>query len=276
MERVVKPRPLAQARCLRNQRPVAAQQQRRRTIRTLIEIKDFRHFWRSAPAPTQFQEVQVTRYAKALLALSIMGAGSAAQAEQGDVLVRARAIMVAPNESSNGVNPAFPTDRLKVSDTVTPEVDVTYMITDNIGAELIAATTRHSISGVGATAPLGKLAETSVLPPTLTLQYHLAPQASVRPYVGAGINYTIFYNEDATSALQGAVGTTRVGLSDSVGWAAQAGIDFDIGRNLFLNLDVKYIDIRTTATLTTAGAGVQTSRVRLSPFVFGAGFGTRF
>ena len=218
----------------------------------------------------------MTGYKKALLALAILSGSTAAQAEKGDVLVRARAIVVAPNEESNGVNPAFPTDRLQVNDVVTPEVDVTYMLTDNIGAELIAATTRHSISGVGATAPLGKLAETSVLPPTLTLQYHLAPTASVRPYVGAGINYTIFYNSHPTPALEGAVGATRVGLSDSVGWAAQAGVDFDIGRNLFLNLDVKYIDIRTTATLTTAGAGVQTSRVRLSPFVFGAGIGTRF
>lgn len=209
-------------------------------------------------------------------AAMLLSAG-AAHAKAGDVLVRARAILVAPNESSGGVLPAFPAETVKVNNAATAELDVTYMATDNIGFELIAATTKHRASGVtGTTGAIGDLLSTWVLPPTLTAQYHLNPAGKVRPYVGAGINYTVFYNTKPSAALEAAVGPTRVGMSDSVGWAAQAGVDVDIAPNVFLNADVKYIDIRSTAYLTTTAAGLQTVRVKLNPLVFGVGIGTRF
>lgn len=157
-----------------------------------------------------------------------------------------------------------------------PEVDATYMATDRIGFELIAATTKHKVGGVrGTTGAIGDLASTWVLPPTLTVQYHFRPRAHVRPYVGAGVNYTIFWNEKASAALRSAVGPTRVHLKDSVGWAAQAGVDVDISRTLFLNLDVKYIDIDTRARLDTTALGRQRVHVALDPLVFGVGLGMR-
>jgi outer membrane protein len=214
---------------------------------------------------------------KLLLAATALVASQPAHAEAGDVLVRLRAIVVAPNEDSSGILPAFPAETASVNDSVTPEIDVTYMATDHIGFELIAATSRHSASGVtGTTGNIGRLSSTWVLPPTLTVQFHPIPDGPVRPYVGAGVNYTLFYAEDASDRLEAAVGQTRVSMSDSFGWAAQAGVDIDIGRNLFLNVDVKYIDIDTTATLRTANAGTQRVRMSLDPFVFGVGIGTRF
>jgi outer membrane protein len=200
-----------------------------------------------------------------------------AQAAQGDVLVRLRGIMVAPNEKSGSVLSAFPGEKVKVNDTITPEIDITYMATDHIGFELIAATSRHTVSGVtGTTGSLGKLAATNALPPTLTMQYHFLPEGKIRPYVGAGVNYTLFFNSDASSALTGAVGKTDVHLSDSFGWAGQAGVDIDLNQTFFLNLDVKYIDIDTKARLSTANAGVQRVKVSLDPLVFGVGVGMRF
>ncbi|RZM22333.1 MAG: OmpW family protein, partial [Sphingomonas sp.] len=91
----------------------------------------------------------------------------------GDVLVRVRAILVAPNERSGSILPAFPGERVRINDSVMPEVDVTYMATDQIGFELIAATTKHHADGrTGTTGSIGRLASTWVLPPTLTAQYH--------------------------------------------------------------------------------------------------------
>ena len=200
-----------------------------------------------------------------------------AQAAQGDVLVRLRGIMVAPNEKSGSVLPAFPGEKVKVNNTITPEIDITYMATDHIGFELIAATSRHTVSGVtGTTGSLGKLAATNALPPTLTMQYHFLPEGKIRPYIGAGVNYTLFFNNDASSALTGAVGKTDVHLSDSFGWAGQAGVDIDLNEKFFLNLDVKYIDIDTKTRLSTANAGVQRVKVSLDPLVFGVGVGMRF
>lgn len=194
----------------------------------------------------------------------------------GDILLRARAILVAPNEDSGSILPAFPGERVKVGNSAMPEVDATYMATDHIGFELIASTTKHTAGGVrGTTGGIGDLASTWVLPPTLTAQYHFAPSGHIRPYVGAGINYTVFWNEKASDRLEAAVGPTRVHMKDSIGWAAQAGIDVDISPRIFVNLDVKYIDIDTRVHLDTAAAGTQRVDLGLDPLVFGIGLGLR-
>lgn len=212
-----------------------------------------------------------------LAAVVAIAAAQPAHAEAGDVLLRLRGIVVAPNEDSGSILPGFPGEEASVDNAVAPEVDVTWMATDHIGFELIAATTKHTASGLsGTTGSIGPLTSTWVLPPTLTVQYHPVVNGPIRPYVGAGVNYTLFYSEDPSRALEAAVGETRVSMSDSFGWAVQAGVDVDISRNLFLNFDVKYIDIDSTATLRTANAGTQRVRMSLDPFVFGVGIGTRF
>jgi len=194
----------------------------------------------------------------------------------GDVLLRLRGIVVAPNDSSGGINPTFPTEHIKVDTAVMPEVDITYMATDAIGFELIASTTKHDASGTGGTTgSIGKLASTWVLPPTLTAQYHFNAHGHVRPYLGAGINYTVFWNEKASRGLENAVGKTRVHMSDSFGWAAQAGVDVDVSPKMFVNLDVKYIDMDTRARLDTDALGTERVRVHIDPLVFGVGVGFR-
>jgi len=221
--------------------------------------------------------VAIGRAATAL-AGAILATGSApAAAEAGDVLVRLRAILVAPNEKSGSILPAFPGEKVGVDNSVMPEVDVTYMATNHIGFEVIAATTKHSITGrSGTTGSIGKLASTWVLPPTVTAQYHFMPAGHIRPYIGAGINYSVFWNENASDGLEAAVGKTSVHMSDSVGWAAQAGVDVDLTKKLFLNLDVKYLDMSTKARLTTEAIGIQRVKVDINPLVFGVGFGVRF
>jgi outer membrane protein len=211
----------------------------------------------------------------AATALAALAAATPAAAKQGDWLVRLRAIVVAPNESSGPVLPSFPSATVGVGNAVMPELDFTYMATDHIGIELILATTRHTISGQGSLEPVGPLASTWVLPPTLTAQYHFTPEAKVRPYVGVGLNWSIFYSESASDELENAVGATDVGLSNSVGVAFQAGIDIDLSPKVFLNFDIKYITMGTNATLTT-GALVNTVDVDVNPLVFGVGLGTRF
>lgn len=220
---------------------------------------------------------KTTRFIALAAASAVALSAVPAMAKQGDVLVRVRAINVMPNEDSSSILPAFPGEDVSVNNSFMPEVDITYMATDNIGFELIAATTKHHASGkVGTTGTLGRLASTWVLPPTLTAQYHFAPEAKVRPYVGAGVNYTIFYNEEASDSLVGAVGPTNVRMNDSFGWAAQAGVDIELSERVFLNLDVKYINIDTTATFNTTAAGTQTADIDLNPIVVGVGLGMKF
>lgn len=210
-----------------------------------------------------------------LAALVSAAAVSQASAEEGDWLVRLRGIGVLPTEQVSDVMPGFPGGSASVENAYVPELDFTYFFTDNIGAELILATSPHDLQGEGVLAPLGKIADVMVLPPTLTIQYHLNPRGKVRPYVGVGVNYTIFYSEDASSSLVGAVGPTTIGVDDSVGVAYQAGVDYDLSERWFVNADVKYIQIDTTATLNSGGT-INTVNIDLDPIVVGFGVGYRF
>ncbi len=211
-----------------------------------------------------------------LAALSVAGFAAPAQAEAGDWYLRLRAVLVAPNDKSGPITPAFPTEHVGLNNFPTPEVDLTYMATDNIGFELVAATSKHNAHGTsGTTGGIGKLLSTWVLPPTLTAQYHFNPKGNVRPYVGAGVNYTVFWNEKASRGLVAAVGPTNVHLSDSFGWAAQTGVDIDINPKMFFNLDFKYVDMNTTARLATTAAGTQSVRVKVNPLLLGVGLGFR-
>lgn len=198
-----------------------------------------------------------------------------AHAEQGDVLVRLRGIVVAPTDEASDVLPGFPGGSVNVENAVVPELDFTYFLTNNIGAELILATSPHDIEGTGTLSGLGKVADVMALPPTLTLQYHFNPAGKIRPYAGVGVNWTIFYSEDSSDSLVGAIGPTAVDLDNSVGYAVQAGVDFDLTERWFLNIDVKYIDIDTTATLNTGGV-INKVDVSLDPIVAGVGIGMRF
>ena len=213
-------------------------------------------------------------------ATMLMASTEVAMAAQGDWLVRLRGIVVAPTENSTDVTQLPAGSRVGVENAVVPELDFTYFLTDNIAAELILATSPHDIVAEGPIEGLGEIAEVMVLPPTLTLQYHLMPEGDfIRPYVGVGVNYSIFYSQDATDSLVNTLGQTDVDLDDSVGVAFQLGADFPINDRWFLNADVKYIQIDTDATLTSMADGettVRTVEVDLDPIVAGVGVGFRF
>lgn len=198
-------------------------------------------------------------------ALGLM-ASTASAVQQGDWILRFGLSNVSPNDSSGGFsgNPAI---GAAVDGDTQPSVNLTYMLKDNIGIEVLAALPfRHDINATGAVT--GKVADTRQLPPTVSLQYHFKPGASVRPYVGLGLNYTTFFDINTTGALAG----TSLELDDSFGLAAQAGVDMDINDKWFFNADVRYIDIDTTATSSALG----TVDVSIDPWVFTLGVGTTF
>jgi len=186
-----------------------------------------------------------------------LGMVAPVQADQGDWLARARLLQIRPSVSST-------IGTLDVSNEITPEVDFSYFFTENIAADLILATQRHTVKNAGA--DIGKV---SHLPPTVTLQYHFMPKETFRPYIGAGLNYTRFYNVSL------ALGATPLTVdSNSWGGAMQAGFDVALDKKWFLNFDVKKIYIKTDVKNGTTGAFVST--LKIDPVVVGVGVGMKF
>ena len=219
----------------------------------------------------------------ALAALAL--AAPVAHAHQaGDVIVRAGAITVAPNESSGDLK----FDGSKVSGTkATLDSDTqlgltfAYMLTDHVGLELLAATPfKHTVGVKGLGAGLdGKLADIKQLPPTLSLQYYpMEPTSKFQPYAGVGINYTLFFDEDL-SGTRKQQGFSNLKLQDSVGFAGQLGMDYMLTENLLVNASVWYIDIDTKASVDGPSAlGYSKTKVDIDvdPWVYMVGLGYKF
>ena len=194
-------------------------------------------------------------------------AGTAQANEAGNWLFRIGAYGVFP-ESDNLSNVLGTGANVDVEDGYSLGFNFTYMINPNIGVELLAALPfKHDIKLSGA----GKIGSTYHLPPTVSIQYHFTPGNSVRPYIGAGLNYTYFWDEKTGLDLNGD-GSTSLNLDPSWGVAGQIGVDIDVAPNWFVNADFRYIGIDSKAKLDGVGIGT----VDINPFVVGLTVGTRF
>jgi len=217
-----------------------------------------------------------TLFTASVLAVAL--AAPFAQAHQaGDVIVRAGAITVDPHEDSGNVKvggTSVPGTGATLDSDTQLGLNFAYMVTDNLGVELLAAT--PFIHNVG-TKGLGglKLGELKHLPPTLSVVYYpLEKSSAFQPYVGAGINYTWFFDDKLSNEAEQA-GFRGLDMKDSWGLAAQVGMDYMLTENVMVNAQVRYIDIDTTGT-TYAGDTKVKVDVDVDPFVYMVGLGYKF
>lgn len=220
-------------------------------------------------------------FAAALASLGVaaaMGAANPAEAappsdriengkQAGDFMVRLRGIYVVPDEDSHIGTIGGEAD---ISNELVPEVDFTYFITDHLALELIAATAKHDVEAKNTAVGDLDLGSVWVLPPTLTLQYHVMPDGIISPYFGAGVNYTLFYGKDTGDDIDGITYDNH-----SFGFALQVGTDISLAENLYLNFDVKKVWIDTDAEVRALGTTVD-ARVDVDPWIIGVGLGYKF
>lgn len=209
--------------------------------------------------------------------------------EAGDFAVRAGVTLVDPDESSDLVEAngatlslAGGTSELGVDPDTQLGLTFEYFLTKNWGIELLASTPfTHDAEGQGELAGL-KIAEATQLPPTLSVMYHFDQFGKFEPYVGAGINYTIFFDEDIASeganAIEAITGLTGgdVELDDSVGLALQVGFDYHVDEHWLLNASVRYIDLETEAEITFDGGTVVSADIDIDPYVYTLAVGYKF
>ena len=211
----------------------------------------------------------------AALAAVILGGNCAvAQEKEGNWMVRFRAMNLdmknTSDQGSGALTPAqLPSNSVKSNDKTIPEVDITYFITPSWAAELVLTVPQKQnlrITQGPLAEPIGSFKH---LPPTLLLQYHFNPAGELRPYVGAGINYTRISSVRVRSNIAGA---DMYLDSKSVGPAFQVGADYKLKDNWFVNVDLKKIYIDTDIKVGT----VKSSHLNLDPLSLSIGIGKRF
>ena len=197
------------------------------------------------------------------LAASLAPVASQAQSSNDNpwmVRVRATDLLWQNGQSGAVVQGA----NVKAANKVIPEFDVSYFFTKNIAAELVL--TYPQTININYTASQTNLGSIKALPPSLLLQYHFTELGALKPYIGAGVNYTIFSKRHNLAG-----GAAEVEQS-SVGLAAQVGFDYELNKNWSINADVKYVQIKTDVKLNGATQG----SVDLNPITAGVGVGYRF
>ncbi|KAB8314242.1 OmpW family protein [Tolypothrix campylonemoides VB511288] len=199
----------------------------------------------------------------ALALAAVLGAAAlpAAARDAGDWTLAVGAHAVDP-ASDNGrlAGGALAVD---VGRDVRPTIAAEYFVRDDLGIEVLAsAPFEHDIAIRG----LGRVGSTRHLPPTVSVQLHFGGER-VSGFVGAGVNYTLFFGEDTSGPLAGG----ELELDDSWGLAAHAGVDIALGRGA-LRLDARWIDIDADARLDGADLGT----VEIDPIAYGAAYVVRF
>lgn len=219
----------------------------------------------------------------AVMALTVFGTNLANAQEENKVdfkkwQVRVRGVGVIPDESAKiGIIGGD----AKISNTFIPELDFTYFFTKNISAELILGTSKHDVSTVGSdisavggpTSADVNLGSVNLLPPTLTVQYHFLPDHIFNPYVGAGVNYTFFYNEKEGNTVRG------IEYDNAFGYAFQVGFDLMLDDKFFINVDIKKIFLKTDVTVDASNLATGLSipaDVEINPLLLGFGIGMKF
>lgn len=213
-----------------------------------------------------------TMIATAVVAAALAAAGGASAADfqpkaAGTWLVDVRVTSVAPDESgaiftSGGVDTGLD---IRIDDDTIPSLGISYFLTDKVAVELILGTSRHTVSAT--TAPTDTAVhDTWVLPPVLSVQYHPLPAARFSPYVGAGVNYMIFYKGKDRNGF-------TVDLDNGFGYSLQAGADIALTGPWSVNVDVKKVFFDTTASI---NGGALRSDVTIDPLVVSVGVGRKF
>lgn len=206
------------------------------------------------------------------LAMTLLGLGLACSAQaavEQPWMVRVRAVNMNMANQSDSIPALGVTamDTIEVNDKTIPELDISYFFTPNWAAELVLTYPQKqdvTLVNNGTRTNLGTFKH---LPPILSLQYHFKPGAKFQPYAGLGVNYT------KISSVKLAAGVQPLELEGhSTGLALNLGADYHLQDNMYLNVDIKKVQLRSDVLAN----GNVVSKAKLDPLLVGVGIGWRF
>jgi outer membrane protein len=190
-------------------------------------------------------------------------------------MVRVRAVdLLFQNGQANGdaglaaAGTGVQSTNIKAKNQLIPEFDISYFFTKNIAAELVLTWPQQvNVTAGTDNTNVGKI---SALPPSLLAQYHFTDLGAIKPYVGAGMNYTIFGNRQNFPALGNSVQVSQ----SSFGFVGQIGADYMFDKNWGMNLDLKYATMSTTVT--TVAGNTSLGKLTLNPWMPAVGVTYKF
>lgn len=207
----------------------------------------------------------------------------------GDFMVRLQGTYLLTDDEMKSINSTAAGDISGLANTETtnswlPTATLSYFFNDNLAVELFCCFAMSGIeindTGLGAAlggGPIdGEAGRAWMFPPALTLQYHVTSLGRFKPYVGAGVQWIHFFDEELADNVTGA---SKIEVDDAFGFVLQAGMDVELGGGWYFNADVKKSFLDTEVTLhDVAGVAGHTVTVDhdLDPWVFSVGVGYRF
>ncbi len=220
---------------------------------------------------------------KLLVLLSVLSFTTVAENyKAGDFLIRAGLTNVNPSGDQSNIllDGADSTLTLTVDDNTQLGLNFVYFFNKNWAVELLAATPfSHDVDIQDEQAVLGvdgtQLANVKQLPPTLSALYYLDTNTALKPYIGVGLNYTIFFDEQFEDGPE-QLGLTELSLDSSFGYSVQIGADYLLNDKWHLNASVRYIDINTDASFDVAGDNIGESDIDIDPIVASFTIGYKF
>ena len=215
-----------------------------------------------------------------VVAAAVAVSATSAQAyEAGDFIFRGGVASVQTDVDSGGLKTNGVENKNATADVNNDTqlgLSFTYMLSDKFGVELLAATPfKHTLTGKGNLAGLGDFAEVKHLPPTVSLQYYpMEKNSKFQPYLGLGVNYTVFFSED----FKGSASDTfrDLELDSSLGLSGQLGFDYRLNENWAINAAIWYMDINTTAKFKDNAGNRYKLDAELDPLVYMAGVSYKF
>lgn len=220
--------------------------------------------------------ITLKKAAAGLAVTAALGSSPLMAYEAGDFIARVGAAGVFPTGESEDLQ-AVPGGYVEADDAWSLGVTFSYLVTDQIGIGVLGAWPfKHDIQPKGnLTAVTGSddVAEVTQLPPTVTLQWHIPTGSNFHPYVGAGVNYTYFFDEDTKGALSDA----DIDIDNSWGLAAEAGVDYLFDNDWLVSAQVWYASIEPEAKIRGGALNLDEKLdVEIDPWVFMAGVGKKF
>lgn len=175
-------------------------------------------------------------------------------------------------------DPIFDTGTQMKSSSATPTLALEwqYMMSEALAICASLTTAPFDFKGVGGEHNGEVLGEIWFTPITLTLRYEFQFRGSIQPYIGGGINTTLYLLDEIEPVLED-YGVTKLNAKPGAGWVLEAGLNYDLNRTTFINLDLKLMDFSTDLDLEDENGEIL-DRVTLdgSPVEIGLGIGWRW